>query len=164
MAIDGQRRAAPGGEVGANGEWYEGGKFIATKDNPKTAPARWDESPAAAADREAGERRAAEIAALLAHGSPDDLYENFYVSMGRQLREAGSLSRRQAVCAVKGIHGRRTVADPRPDLCGTCRHYEAETLTGGHCTDPAPNPMAAKACGPAFGCVCHVVDVDRRPR
>jgi hypothetical protein len=30
-----QARAAVGGEVGANGEWYEGGKFIATKDNAK---------------------------------------------------------------------------------------------------------------------------------
>jgi hypothetical protein len=30
-----QRRAKPGGETGANGEWYEGGKFIATQDNPK---------------------------------------------------------------------------------------------------------------------------------
>lgn len=30
-----QRRARPGGETGANGEWYEGGKFIATRDNPK---------------------------------------------------------------------------------------------------------------------------------
>jgi hypothetical protein len=30
-----QRRAGPGGETGANGEWYEGGKFIATQDNPK---------------------------------------------------------------------------------------------------------------------------------
>ncbi|BCQ28725.1 hypothetical protein NK8_69150 (plasmid) [Caballeronia sp. NK8] len=33
-----QRRAKPGGETGANGEWYEGGgKFIATRDNPKRA-------------------------------------------------------------------------------------------------------------------------------
>jgi hypothetical protein len=31
----GQRRAAPGGEFGANGEWYEGGKFIATTDHAK---------------------------------------------------------------------------------------------------------------------------------
>ena len=28
-------RAAKGGQVGANGEWYEGGKFIATTDHPK---------------------------------------------------------------------------------------------------------------------------------
>lgn len=33
----GQARARAGGEVGANGEWYEGGKFIATRDNAKRA-------------------------------------------------------------------------------------------------------------------------------
>lgn len=33
-----QKRAAIGGEIGANGEFYEGGKFIATKDNAKGAP------------------------------------------------------------------------------------------------------------------------------
>lgn len=33
-----QRRAAPGGEIGANGDFYEGGKFIATKDRPKGKP------------------------------------------------------------------------------------------------------------------------------
>lgn len=31
-----QKRAAKGGEVGANGEWYEGGKFIATTERKKT--------------------------------------------------------------------------------------------------------------------------------
>ena len=30
-----QRRAKQGGELGANGEWYEGGKFIATTDHAK---------------------------------------------------------------------------------------------------------------------------------
>ena len=35
-----QKRAKSGGEVGANGEFYEGGKFIATKDNAKKAPAQ----------------------------------------------------------------------------------------------------------------------------
>ena len=28
-------RAPKGGALGANGEWYEGGKFIATTDHPK---------------------------------------------------------------------------------------------------------------------------------
>lgn len=28
-------RAKKGGELGANGEWYEGGKFIATTEHPK---------------------------------------------------------------------------------------------------------------------------------
>lgn len=30
-----QKRAKSGGEYGANGEWYEGGKFIATADRQK---------------------------------------------------------------------------------------------------------------------------------
>lgn len=33
--MSGQQRAKAGGEHGANGEWYEGGKFIATTDHPK---------------------------------------------------------------------------------------------------------------------------------
>jgi len=37
---EGQRRAKAGGEFGANGEWYEGGKFIATTDHPKSQR-RW---------------------------------------------------------------------------------------------------------------------------
>lgn len=32
-----QRRAKKGGEVGANGEWYEGGKWIANTDASKRA-------------------------------------------------------------------------------------------------------------------------------
>lgn len=38
---DGQKRAPKGGAIGANGEWYEGGKFIATKDNHKSSPVRF---------------------------------------------------------------------------------------------------------------------------
>jgi len=34
------RRAKKGGEVGVNGEWYEGGKFIANTDRPKGRPRR----------------------------------------------------------------------------------------------------------------------------
>ena len=34
-ADSGQRRAKPGGEFGANGEWYEGGKWIANTDDAK---------------------------------------------------------------------------------------------------------------------------------
>ena len=33
-----QRRAKTGGEIGVNGEWYEGGKFIANTDHPKGQP------------------------------------------------------------------------------------------------------------------------------
>ena len=51
-------RAKKGGELGANGEWYEGGKFIATTERPKsqaeirkatrkqeTAPYVWEVAP-----------------------------------------------------------------------------------------------------------------------
>jgi hypothetical protein len=34
-----QKRAKVGGETGVNGEWYEGGKFIATTEQPKGTPA-----------------------------------------------------------------------------------------------------------------------------
>ena len=34
-------RAAKGGQYGANGEWYEGGKFIATTDHPKGSPKKY---------------------------------------------------------------------------------------------------------------------------
>lgn len=120
---DGQRRARKGGELGANGEWYEGGKFIATTEAAKSAPVRFEPSEAqqqAAAEREAAEARlqawlaqrrlelATAIAALLAHGNPDDLYEGFYPSLGRQLSDSGSLTRRQAVYAAKGVFGRET--------------------------------------------------------
>ena len=53
-----QRRAKAGGEEGANGDWYEGGKFIATTDHEKRAakrvkgtgrvevePFRWEQPP-----------------------------------------------------------------------------------------------------------------------
>lgn len=117
-----QKRAAVGGELGANGEWYEGGKFIATKDNPKSSPVHFEPSASqlqAQADREAAEARlqawlasrravlAAPIAALLAHGTPTDVFEHFYCSLGRQLSESGSLTARQALFAAKGIFGRQ---------------------------------------------------------
>jgi len=37
----GQRRAKPGGEYGENGEWYEGGKFIANTNRPKGKPSKY---------------------------------------------------------------------------------------------------------------------------
>lgn len=51
---------------------------------------------------------------------------------------------------------------PAGRLCRSCRCYEPEDPIGGHCTDRAPNPMAAKSCGPSFGCVFHSVDRDDR--
>ena len=39
MNDNGQTRAKAGGELGINGEWYEGGKFLPNReDRPKTAP------------------------------------------------------------------------------------------------------------------------------
>jgi hypothetical protein len=51
MEVSGQRRAKRGGEFGPNGEWYEGGKFIATseltrKSSPYHRPELSDEEKA----------------------------------------------------------------------------------------------------------------------
>ena len=35
-----RKRAKKGGETGQNGEWYDGGKFIATTNRPKGKPAQ----------------------------------------------------------------------------------------------------------------------------
>jgi hypothetical protein len=136
----GQKRARKGGEFGANGEFYEGGKFIATKDNAKSAPRRWEptaEERAAYEARKAAEAdRAARIAAWIAERRVrfSDLIESFtaypagatYLSreewgyaienghagfaadLGRQLRNSGSLSERQAYHAAKLFLGRQT--------------------------------------------------------
>lgn len=55
----GQRRAKAGGEYGANGDWYEGGKFIATKDSTvKSAPvARRELTPEEMAEQAARKAR-----------------------------------------------------------------------------------------------------------
>lgn len=126
-----QRRAAAGGEFGANGEWYEGGKFIATKaDTIKQAPMRHEVSAEELARRA---QRAAEQAATVKRlnewlaaraekfasvlvileaplldqwGKVVPMPETFAQSLGRQLRASGSVSRKQAQCIAK-IIGRR---------------------------------------------------------
>lgn len=124
---DGQRRAKAGGEFGANGEWYEGGKFIATTDHVKLPPVKWEPSLAATAEALAREERsrrwtaaydawmaaraevnASAIAFLLAQQPQGVYFEQFLPSLGRQLRDEGSLSRKQAQYAAKGILGRYT--------------------------------------------------------
>ena len=57
MAKAAQRRAKTGGELGANGEWYEGGKWIANTERAKRpgstkatgrqeiAPRQWEMAP-----------------------------------------------------------------------------------------------------------------------
>lgn len=130
-----QRRAQAGGEIGANGEWYEGGKFIATQENTvKTAPMHHEVSPEEAARRAARdeesritaariqawlvERRARfadVIARLTANPGHDpkwwaELLANhqagFHASLGTQLYSSGALSPKQAQHVAKAIFGR----------------------------------------------------------
>lgn len=51
-------RAKKGGELGANGEWYEGGKFIATTDHAK----RFGSTPKAKVSKQQFERGKWEVA------------------------------------------------------------------------------------------------------
>ncbi len=53
---DGQKRAAVGGEIGPNGEFYKGGAFIATTDQPKAQKARMLRSAAQGATALIGPR------------------------------------------------------------------------------------------------------------
>ena len=129
-----QRRARIGGELGVNGEWYEGGKFIATRDNPKQAPLPKRELTADDLARiEANrEREQREIAWLNARkdqfreltapflACPFQLSEarwndqlssghaDFNSSLAYQLMRDGSLSERQARYFVKAAIGRET--------------------------------------------------------
>jgi hypothetical protein len=130
---DGQKRAAAGGEFGPNGEWYKGGAWIATTEEPKGVPVERVLSPEAAARHAEQAARAARIAAwvearrvrfadLIATltfnpGDVDDAtwryrVENhsagFLPSLGRSLYTGGSLTERQAEYAVKAVLGRRT--------------------------------------------------------
>lgn len=127
-----QQRAKAGGELGANGEWYEGGKFIATKDNPKSAPplrTLLAPDPARMAADEARtasiqqwlERRRAELADVIdvLTQCPEgydaavwaqrvaDHAAGFEASLGRTLWVQGCLSRKQAEAAVRVVYGRR---------------------------------------------------------
>ena len=134
---DGQRRAAAGGERGANGEWYEGGKFIATKDRTKSAPVKREysaEETAAYLARKAERAdfkanhgawlaaRRGEFANLITemttnHGFSHEpsvwkqLVEGyaagFYPSLGWTLHQTGYLSERQAEYACKFVFNRR---------------------------------------------------------
>ena len=120
MDYTGQRRAQAGGEIGANGEWYEGGKFIATRDNPKRSP---PPPPSAEELMRRAEFKAREDARMTAFTAwlgqritqfsdllkflesfPQD---DFYSSLARQIREQGSLSIKQSRYAVKFFMGRR---------------------------------------------------------
>lgn len=110
----GQRRAAPGGELGANGEWYEGGKFIATRDNPKGEGHERKPAQSAASDEWARRKAAADawaaprlarFAALLADLEAQPY--GFMRDMGYLLREQARLTPRQAEAVVRLHLGRR---------------------------------------------------------
>ena len=127
-----QRRAKAGGEYGANGEWYEGGKFIATQeDTIKSAPMRHEITPEELARRAAAQAeqsaavarlnawlsaRAEQFASVLAileacpsdqWGSPISFPESFHQSLGRQLRASSSVSPKQAQFIAKAVYGRQ---------------------------------------------------------
>ena len=124
-----QLRAKAGGEYGVNGEFYEGGKFIATSpDTIKQAPihldrpveteayaalrAQWAANAAAHESWIAG--RAAKFAdtlAVLLSKVEGQIFETFENSLGRQLRDEGTLSRKQAACVVRVMFGRRNKAN-----------------------------------------------------
>jgi hypothetical protein len=125
----GQRRARAGGEYGANGEWYEGGKFIATRESTiRTTKMRHELTPdelvrheAEKANRAATvERlnawlsaRAEQFKDLLAvlESEPRGTGETFWQSLARQIRDSGSLSPKQSRHAVKAMFGRETKAN-----------------------------------------------------
>ena len=127
-----QRRAKAGGEYGANGEWYDGGKFIATQvDTIKAAAMHHETTPEESARRSAAKVehdaavarlngwlnvRAEQFAAILAileaplndqWGNPLVRSETFHQSLGRQLRASGNVSLKQAQFVVKAVYGRR---------------------------------------------------------
>jgi len=136
MKTTDQKRAKPGGEFGANGEWYEGGKFIATQEHTvKTTPAHHEVSAEELARRTAYQAeqaaratrfqvwlagRQVKFASLLTILlAPSDLADaqwadkvangnaGFLASLGSQLRSSGSLSPRQSLYAVKAMLGRQ---------------------------------------------------------
>lgn len=129
----GQKRAKVGGEFGANGEWYEGGKFIATKDRPKLTPMQPRElTPEQIARNEAEARRIARFNEWLASRAeriaeltapflftPQYMTDEwgvllvsgnggFEADLARQLKRNGNLSPKQARYFVKFVLGRET--------------------------------------------------------
>lgn len=129
----GQKRAAAGGEYGPNGEWYKGGAWIATTEEPKGAPVvrtlspeaeayRAEQAARTARVREWLDGRRARFADLIATltANPGDVdaaawqyrVENysagFLPSLGQTLATTGTLSERQAEYVVKAALGRQT--------------------------------------------------------
>lgn len=133
-----QPRAKAGGEYGPNGEWYEGGKFIATSENTtKSAPRRsnlTDAQIAEIAARKAKQEaemavfqewkagRIAKFKAIIDSflECPSGLnkeewdrslvlgHGTFYQSLAMELKNCGYLSPKQAHYLCKGYFGRQT--------------------------------------------------------
>lgn len=115
----GQRRAKAGGEFGANGDWYEGGKFIATDaDTIKTAPRKFELSAAQIAERDAyamleaarmaevmaaRDARAAKFADTLAILRAQQT--DFHASLADAIL-SGPISARQCNYVLKAVFGR----------------------------------------------------------
>lgn len=133
-----QNRAKAGGETGINGEFYEGGKFLPSReDRSKQAPperhelteeekAKWAKV-AERADQIAAwlTARRTEFGGIIAKltqnpGMVDDATwaarvanhaAGFHPSLGRTLWVQGSVSESQAIHIAKFVHGRRTKAN-----------------------------------------------------
>jgi len=146
---DVQPRARAGGEFGANGEWYKGGAFIATSERTRKGRMRHEptveELQRIAAERAEHEARVARHKAWIAarierftnllNELEDDGVDQwgnrrpqaFRRSLAQQLRESGSLSLRQAECAVRIMFGRETKRNSN-EYCemrgALCERYE----------------------------------------
>lgn len=120
-------RARKGGAIGANGEFYKGGQFIAnSEDTVKGGSMRWEPLPktqwqieqeAEIAKRVEEEAqwlagRVAQFADLLQllEGVKNviPVYESFHQSLARQFKQTGILSSKQAHCVANFVFGRRT--------------------------------------------------------
>ncbi len=120
-------RARKGGAIGANGEFYKGGQFIAnSEDTVKGASMSWEPLPktqwqieqeAEIAKRVEEEAqwlagRVAQFADLLhlLEGVQNvfSVYESFHQSLARQFKQTGVLSPKQAHCVANFFFGRRT--------------------------------------------------------
>ncbi len=131
---DTQRRAAAGGEIGANGEWYPGGAFIATTDHSKgCASAKQERTTQTAEQAERIREYNARLAAWRADRADkfaaqcdqflvcpfgrdqadwlravENGNAGFEASLAFELKTYGTLTSRQALFFTKAVFGRQT--------------------------------------------------------
>lgn len=72
---EGQKRAAAGGEIGPNGEWYPGGAYIATTDMPKKVRDKRDRAAAGSVYTEPGVREVPEPGKLSIFAAVGDYFD-----------------------------------------------------------------------------------------